>query len=133
MQTDTQIAAGICAAIVSLLIISQIFMRVGPGSSLDNTTVPVVMENGVQVITITAKGGFNPRFIQAQRGVPTQLNVMTNGTYDCSSTLVIPALDYDKTLQPTGAETIIIPADQAQGTLHGTCGMGMYNFAIAFE
>lgn len=91
------------------------------------------MENGIQIITLTAKGGFSPQSVEAQSGVPTELRVMTNGTYDCSSTLIIPALGYDEILKPTGTEVIAISADQAQGNLDGTCGMGMYNFEIAFK
>ena len=133
MQKDTKIAAGICAAIVGLLIVSQIFMRGGNSPAQDSDTESVVMENGVQVITIAAKGGYSPQSIQAKSGVPTELRVTTNGTYDCSSALVIPALGYDGNLKATGTESIAISADQAQGNLDGTCGMGMYNFEIAFR
>jgi plastocyanin domain-containing protein len=133
MQKDTKIAAGICAVIVGLLIVSQVFMRGDNGSAQSDSTGPVVMENGIQVIAIAAKGGYSPQSIQAQSGVPTELRVTTNGTYDCSSTLVIPALGYDGNLKATGTEIITISADQAQGTLDGTCGMGMYNFEIAFK
>jgi plastocyanin domain-containing protein len=133
MQKDTKIAAGICVAIVSLLIVSQVFVRGGDGARPGPDTEVVVMENGVQVITIAAKGGYSPQFIEAQSGVPTELRVTTNGTYDCSSSLVIPSLGYTKFLEPTGTETISISADQAQGSLDGTCGMGMYSFEIAFK
>jgi plastocyanin domain-containing protein len=133
MQKDTKIAAGICAVIVGLLIVSQVFMSGGSGAVQNDLAGPVVIENGVQIITIAAKGGFSPQSIEAQSGIPTELRVMTNGTYDCSSTLIIPALGYDEILQPTGTETITLSADQAQGTLDGTCGMGMYNFEIAFK
>ena len=133
MPKDTKIAAGICAAIVGLLVVSQIVMRGGDRSAQNDLAGPVVMENGVQVITIVAKGGYSPQSIQAQSGVSTELRVTTKGTYDCSSELVIPALGYDGNLKATGTETIIISADQAQGTLDGTCGMGMYNFEIAFK
>lgn len=133
MQKDTKIAAGICAVIVGLLIVSQVFMRSDNGTVQNDLAAPVVMENGVQVITIAAKGGYSPQSIQAQRGVPTELRVTTNGTYDCSSVLVIPSLGYNGNLKATGTETIEISADQAQGTLDGTCGMGMYSFEIAFQ
>ncbi len=133
MQKDTKIAAGICAAIVGLLVISQIFVRGGNDSVQSSGTESIVIENGVQVITIAAKGGYSPQSIQAQAGVPTELHVTTNGTYDCSSALVIPSLGYNELLQPTGTEIISISADQARGILDGTCGMGMYSFEVAFK
>lgn len=91
------------------------------------------MQDGVQVIDLAAKGGYSPRFIQAKAGVPTELRVTTEGTFDCSSSLVIPTLGYQKILEPTGVETIQISSDEASGTMQGTCGMGMYSFKIAFE
>ncbi len=133
MQKDTKIAAGICAVVVGLLVVSQVFVRGGNGSVQDSSVGSVVMENGIQIITLTAKGGFSPRSVEAQSGVPTELRVMTNGTYDCSSILIIPALGYDEILKPTGTEVIAISADQSKGNLDGTCGMGMYNFEIAFK
>lgn len=132
MQKDTKIAAGICAATIGLLIISQVLLR-GERGGAGNNVEAVVMENGVQVITIAAKGGYSPQFIEAKSGVVTELRVTTNGTYDCSSSLVIPSLGYSDFLEPTGTEVIRIPADQAQGKIDGTCGMGMYNFEIAFK
>lgn len=93
----------------------------------------VSMHNGVQIVDLTAKGGYSPNYIEATAGVPTELRVTTSGTFDCSSSLVIPSLGYQKILEPTGVALIAISADKAQGTLEGTCGMGMYDFAIAFK
>ncbi len=89
--------------------------------------------NGTQIIDMRAKGGYSPRVIEAKAGVPTVLRVTTNGTFDCSASIVIPKLSYQKFLQPSGTESIEIPADEAQGTLQGTCAMGMYSFQIRFQ
>src|SRR3989338_8232616 len=82
--------------------------------------------NGRQIIDITAKGGYNPRNIQARANLPTVLRVSTNNTFDCSASLVIPKLGYQNFLQSTGVEEIVLNSDQAQGTLQGLCSMGMY-------
>lgn len=89
--------------------------------------------DGKQHIDITAKGGYSPRVVKAKAGVPTTLRVRTNGTFDCSASLVIPALSYQKFLAPSEVEEIEIPAERAQGTLQGLCSMGMYNFRVLFE
>ena len=89
--------------------------------------------DGVQIIDITAKGGYSPRVVSAKAGVPTVLRVNTNGTFDCSSSLVIPKLSYQKFLPPSGVEEILIPAEKAEGTMQGLCSMGMYNFQIRFQ
>lgn len=105
----------------------------GAGTTTPTVVPTAVIENGVQVIDITAKGGYSPRVVQAKAGVQTVLRVITNNTFDCSSSIVIPKLSYQKFLQPSGVAEISIPADKAVGTLQGTCAMGMYNFQIRFE
>ena len=100
-------------------------------STSDRTEVR--LENGVQIIDVTAKGGYTPSFIKAQADLPTELHITTNGTYDCSSSLRIPALGYESLLKPTGTEIVSVPADRANGVLKGTCAMGMYTFDVAFQ
>ena len=92
---------------------------------------PVVMEQGTQVISIRAKGGYTPRTIAAKAGVPTVLHMITDGTFDCSSGLRIPSLGVQQYLPPTGTTTISLGTPGA-GTLEGMCVMGMYSFAITF-
>ena len=91
-----------------------------------------VLEDGSQLITIMARGGYSPRQVTAKAGVETTLRMKTNGTYDCSSSLVIPSLNYETFLPPTGERDIQISASKANGTLDGLCSMGMYSFRISF-
>jgi len=109
----------------------------GSGKSASETPLPAVAAtlsaDGTQLIDITAKGGYAPRVVEAKAGVPTVLRVATSGTFDCSSSIVIPKLGYQKFLKPTGTEDISISAEQAQGNLQGTCSMGMYSFQIKFQ
>jgi len=124
------------ALIVSVVIIVWAFMVVSqkPGENNDRGVPPVaIITDGTQIIDISARGGYSPRLVTAKAGVPTVLRVATNGTFDCSASIVIPKLSYQKFLQPTGTEDIAISAEQAQGTLVGTCAMGMYSFQIRFE
>lgn len=101
--------------------------------AVDEEIPTAVITNGTQVIDISAKGGYSPRKVIAKAGMPTILRVGTSGTFDCSASLVIPKLSYQKFLQPSGSEDIAISPEQAQGTLQGLCSMGMYSFQITFE
>lgn len=92
----------------------------------------IEIRDGVQYITIDAKGGYSPRVSSAQADVPTKLIVRTNGTYDCSSALVIRSIGYQKTLPQTGEEIIDIGTSKAGSSVQGTCSMGMYNFSVNF-
>jgi len=116
---------------VSVLLIGGAFWLAT--SSSGGSTGVATMENGVQVIDIAAKGGYSPRVITAKAGVPSVIRVETSGTFDCSASLVIPKLSYQKSLQPSGTEEISISSEQAQGTMQGLCSMGMYNFQIRFQ
>jgi plastocyanin domain-containing protein len=102
-------------------------------SSVATGSTNVSMVDGKQVIRITAKGGYAPRNTVAKANIPTTLNVETNGTFDCSSALVIPRVQYRASLPPSGTTTIDLPPQQAGTTIQGVCAMGMYGFAIAFE
>ena len=116
---------------VSVLLIGGAFWLAT--SSSGGSTGVATMENGVQVIDIAAKGGYSPRVIEAKAGMLTVLRMKTSGTFDCSASLVIPKLSYQKFLQPSGTEEISIPGEKAQGTMQGLCSMAMYNFQIRFE
>ncbi|NCS99946.1 hypothetical protein GW765_03115 [Candidatus Parcubacteria bacterium] len=93
----------------------------------------VEVVEGVQYVNITARGGYSPSASEAQAGIPTKLNVKTDGTFDCSSFLVINELNYQGTLPQTGETEIDLGAHEPGTTLSGTCSMGMYNFKINFN
>ena len=92
----------------------------------------IEIRDGVQYITIDAEGGYSPRISSAQADVPTKLIVRTNGTYDCSSALVIRSIGYQKILPQTGVEVIDLGTPES-GTIQGLCSVGMYNFTIDFS
>jgi plastocyanin domain-containing protein len=93
----------------------------------------IEMRDGVQYVTINVKGGYSPKISEAKAGVPTKLIVKTDGTYDCSASLVIQSLGYQKVLAQTGEEIIDVGTPKAGEPLQGVCGMGMYNFLINFS
>ena len=92
----------------------------------------VEIRDGIQYVTIDAKAGYSPEVSTAKAGIPTKLIVRTNGTYDCSASLVIRSVGYQKILPQTGEETIDIGTPQIGQPLQGLCSMGMYNFLINF-
>lgn len=110
----------------------------GSKSTSDNPTIAtqtaqnVETKDGIQYITINAKGGYTPKSSTAKAGVPTKLIVKTNGTYDCSASLVIRAIGYQKILSQTGDEVIDLGVPKAEQPIQGICGMGMYSFQVQF-
>ena len=130
---------------VSIIITLALVMGIGivflggSNSKNDDTTAStqstqnIEIKDGVQYITVNAKGGYSPKVSTAKAGIPTKLIVKTDGTYDCSASLVIRALGFQKILAQTGEEVIDLGTPKAGQPLQGVCGMGMYNFLINFS
>lgn len=127
--------------IVYIIITLALVVGVGMvflGGSKNNTETGgsaqnVEIRDGVQYITINAKGGYSPKVSTAKAGIPTKLIVKTDGTYDCSRSLVIRSVGFQKILAQTGEEVIDLGTPKASQPLQGLCGMGMYNFAVNFK
>jgi hypothetical protein len=102
-------------------------------SNIANVSDNSVIKDGIQYVTITARGGYSPRQSSAKAGIPTKLVVKTNGTYDCSASLAIHSLNFRKMLPNTGDTIIDAGTPKAGDTLQGVCGMGMYSFSIDFK
>lgn len=92
----------------------------------------VTVVDGKQIIEIKAKGGYLPQKSIAKAGVPTILRINTSGTFDCSAALRIPSKNINEMLPNSGVTDIDLGINEVS-TLNGTCGMGMYSFAIDFK
>ena len=101
--------------------------------SLDKAVQDTKTKDGIQYITISARGGYSPRVSQAVAGIPTKLIVKTNATYDCSAALMIRSIGYRKILPQTGETIIDIGTFKTGEIFKGTCSMGMYSFQINFK
>ncbi|MBY0539197.1 cupredoxin domain-containing protein [Patescibacteria group bacterium] len=126
-------ATVISIVFAGILIAGAVFLSNSPASNQPLSNNNVTMENGKQVIEIDAKGGYAPQQTQAKAGIPTILRVATNGTFDCSSALTIPAVGYRENLPPSGTTDIEIPPQKVGATVQGLCAMGMYNFSLKFN
>jgi|SRR3989338_3262331 len=93
----------------------------------------VEVKNGVQYITILASGGYSPNQTTAQSGIPTKLIMKTTGSFDCSASLAIKSIGYQKILPQTGETEIDLGIPKKGEPLQGVCGMGMYSFTVDFE
>ena len=122
------------------LVVGLGIIFVGGSKSKNNTSTATnqavqnsVIKDGVQYITINAKSGYFPKVSMARAGIPTKLIVKTDGTYDCSASLAIHSIGYQKILPQTGETEIDIGSQKAGETLQGVCGMGMFSFQIKFS
>jgi plastocyanin domain-containing protein len=123
------IAGVLTAAILAFGAFTLVRGKEDPTTNATTTGSNVTIESGVQIVEITAKGGYRPETSSIQSGIPTILRFKTSGTFDCASIVRIPSLDITKDLPPSGTTNIALGALQP-GTLQGTCGMGMYRFTL---
>ena len=131
MNTKTTVISVLVAVI---LIGGAVMFSGGNNSSTEGGAANnVSIVDGKQIITVNAKGGYSPRVTTAKADMPTVFKVETQGTFDCSSALVIPSLGYRSNLPPSGETLIDVPPQKAGTTMRGLCAMGMYNFAVSFN
>ncbi len=118
-------------AISSAIIFSQAATSATLTGSINRPAI--IDSSDAQHILISAKRGFTPHTSIASPDKKTILSIKTDATYDCSSTVVIPALRIARNLPPSGTTTIEIPPQPAGTVLKGLCSMGMYEFEIKFQ
>jgi hypothetical protein len=92
----------------------------------------VYLEDGVQIIEIRAKGGYSPAQTTAKAYLPTLLRMVTDDTFDCSSSVMIPDLRLRKRLPLSGSTDIQLPTIPENTEITVYCGMGMYSFDLDF-
>jgi len=99
----------------------------------DLASFPVPQSDGVTLYLSARNNGYSPRVLHARPDTPITLNVVTNQTYSCSRSFVIPALGVEKLLPSSGTETISVPAQAAGSVMRFSCSMGMYTGEIVFD
>ena len=121
--------------VLSAFIIGMIFFLKdnSPKETSNQPLNNVSVVDGKQIISITAKGGYFPRITNAKADIPTTIKLNTKATFDCSSAIVIPGINYRSYLPPSGETIIDIPPQKAGSSMNGTCSMGMYGFVINFN
>jgi plastocyanin domain-containing protein len=125
----------IISTIMSVAIVGGMLYFISDNTeSLNNREITqsnnVEIKDGVQYVTIEAKGGYSPRLSEIKEGLPTKLIVKTDSTFDCSISLVIRSVDFQKVLQPTGEEVVDLGVPKLGDKIQGVCSMGMYSFQI---
>ena len=125
----------VASIILALIFIGGaiIFARNGAKTDTAVSQNNVSVADGKQTIEIDAKGGYSPSITIAKANIPTVIKVKTQGTFDCSSALVIQSIGYRANLPPSGETLIEVPPQEAGSTLRGMCAMGMYNFSVKFN
>ena len=87
---------------------------------------------GVQVATVTVKGGYEPADIRVRHGVPVRLEFDRQETDSCSEEVVFPDFGIRRAL-PAFAKTAVEFTPSNPGVYPFTCGMGMLHGTVTAE
>ncbi len=108
-----------------------------PGASSGSSGIaamvgPAITSSGILTITVKSDG-YHPTLARAAANQPLRLAMVTNQTYSCARSLVVPSLKIEKVLPATGAFYIDIPPQAPGSKLFYSCSMGMYSGVIVFD
>jgi plastocyanin domain-containing protein len=79
---------------------------------------------GVQEVTITVHGGYEPAEVRLQKGVPARLVFDRQETSGCSEEVVLPDFGIRRFLPAFQKTAVELTPDRA-GSFEFTCGMSM--------
>jgi hypothetical protein len=77
--------------------------------------------------------GYTPEVLHLKADQPVTLHWVTEGTTSCALTVVVPGLNYEKTLPSNGDVLLTIPAHKKGTILEYSCSMGMYHGRLVFD
>lgn len=132
MQHTTILLVTVLCA--TLAVVAFFTLRADPKNAITPEVAQrnVYVEDGVQVVEVFVRGGYSPELSVASSGVPTILRMKTEGSFDCSTSIVIPEINERRTLPFTGVTDIDL-GTRGEGVLSGACSMDMYRFSVEFR
>ncbi len=102
------------------------------GNMLTSVTARIGPVNVGYTIHVT-EDGYSPQVLHLPANKPVRLTWITEGTQTCARSIVVPDLDYQKILPPTGKVNFDIPAQEMGTVIRYTCSMGMYPSQLIFD
>jgi len=79
---------------------------------------------GVQEVTITVRGGYDPADVRVRKGAPVRLVFDRQETSGCSEEVVLPEFGIRRFL-PAYQKTVVEFTPEMAGSYEFTCGMSM--------
>lgn len=96
------------------------------------TATAKTLDGGVQEVTITVQGGYEPAEVKLRKGVPARLVFDRQETSGCSEEVVIPDFGIRKFL-PAFQKTTVELKPESAGSFEFTCGMSMLRGRLVVE
>jgi plastocyanin domain-containing protein len=91
-----------------------------------------VGSGGIQEVTITVRGGYEPAHVRVKAGAPVRLVFDRQETSGCSEEVVLPEFGIRKFL-PAHRKTAVEFTPERAGSFDFTCGMSMLRGRLTVE
>ncbi len=92
----------------------------------------VELQQGIQELTVTVDGGYQPNYIVVQAGQPVRLNFFRKDANSCLEEVLLPDFGIDINL-PLNKTTSVEFTPQKSGEYQFTCGMRMFRGVVAVK
>ena len=102
------------------------------GRSVAHAAAAPPQENGVQEVTITVRGGYDPAVVKVKAGRPVRIVFDRKEKSGCSEEVVLPDFNVRKFLPPF-QKTAVEVTPAKPGTYEFTCGMSMLRGKLIAE
>jgi hypothetical protein len=79
------------------------------------------------------ENGYSPIVLHLPANQPLTIEWVTNNTQTCARSVVVPDLQYQKILPPTGRVKFDLPPQEKGTIIRYTCSMGMYPSQLVFD
>jgi plastocyanin domain-containing protein len=96
------------------------------------TASAAIGATGVQEVTVTVKGGYDPALVRVHRGAPVRLVFDRQENSSCSEEVVLGDFGVRRRL-PAFRKTVVEFTPQNVGTFGFSCGMGMMHGTVVVE
>src|SRR5205809_6091737 len=96
------------------------------------TAATASVKDGVQVVDVLVKGGYEPGVVRVTRGAPVRLVFDRQETSSCSEEVVLPDFGIRRFLPPFARTPVEFTPTKA-GTFDISCGMSMLHGKLVVE
>jgi plastocyanin domain-containing protein len=117
----------VAAGLAAIAWVNWYFFLAGRTSARAETT-----GGGVQEVTVTVRGGYDPAHVTVKRGTPVRLVFDRQESSGCSEELVIPEWGIRRYL-PAHEKTAVEFTPEREGSFDFTCGMSMLRGRLTVE
>jgi sulfite exporter TauE/SafE len=102
-------------------------------ASLSTSANPAVVNTSGDYIVNVTENGYSPVVMHMPADQPVSLVWVTENTQTCARSVVIPGINYQKILPPTGRIELKFSAQPKGTVLRYACSMGMYPSQLVFD